>query len=413
MSSTQQTLAQMIRSKYPDSYNDMDDVSLEKQVLSKYPEYGDLRRTSEHKSSTPEGSYQARPSGSILNANESPAHTAVRGFEKTLGIEQEPTSLWDAYKQSGTSLGKLALNVLKDPLNAAQIPEGMATGLEEAGRDVYSGLARNDPRQIANATGTTAGVLGQGELADRVPDAISSAIDAAPAAKDALGRSLREPSGKLKTPVKTASRLGGAAAGHFLGLPGYGELGGYVLGPQLADLMIPEHPNPPGPRMKIPNRLKLPSPVSVEPPASTNPFQGATSSAASPEDAMFQRLFGPEYQEAGDLAEWETGNREGGPLTGGWSTSGTAGKLAIEPQFVNKFSPPERSSIVSPDSPAPQVKGSYWSFKEPALRKAVLSGDRDAAIVYRQRFNELPPGAGLLTDVGDRPLSGLYQSEKK
>lgn len=45
MSATQQTLAQMIRSKHPGAYDDMDDVTLEKNVLAKYPEYGDLPKT--------------------------------------------------------------------------------------------------------------------------------------------------------------------------------------------------------------------------------------------------------------------------------------------------------------------------------------------------------------------------------
>jgi hypothetical protein len=35
---------------------------------------------------------------------------------------------------------------------------------------------------------------------------------------------------------------------------------------------------------------------------------------------MFEKLFGKEYKEAGDLAEWETGSREGGKATGGWTT---------------------------------------------------------------------------------------------
>lgn len=39
------TLAQMIRAKYPGAYDDMDDVTLEKNVLAKYPQYADLPRT--------------------------------------------------------------------------------------------------------------------------------------------------------------------------------------------------------------------------------------------------------------------------------------------------------------------------------------------------------------------------------
>lgn len=45
MGTTQQTLAQMIRAKYPGAYDDIDDATLENQVLQKYPQYGDLPRT--------------------------------------------------------------------------------------------------------------------------------------------------------------------------------------------------------------------------------------------------------------------------------------------------------------------------------------------------------------------------------
>ena len=45
MSDTQQTLAQMIRAKYPHTYDDLDDSTLEKNVLAKYPQYSDMPQT--------------------------------------------------------------------------------------------------------------------------------------------------------------------------------------------------------------------------------------------------------------------------------------------------------------------------------------------------------------------------------
>jgi hypothetical protein len=51
--------------------------------------------------------------------------------------------------------------------------------------------------------------------------------------------------------------------------------------------------------------------------------KGMTTARPSPQptaNAMFEKLFGKEYKEAGDLAEWETGSREGGKATGGWTT---------------------------------------------------------------------------------------------
>jgi hypothetical protein len=45
MSATQQTLSQLIRAKFPGAYDDMDDSTLEQNVLAKHPEYSDLPRT--------------------------------------------------------------------------------------------------------------------------------------------------------------------------------------------------------------------------------------------------------------------------------------------------------------------------------------------------------------------------------
>lgn len=87
--------------------------------------------------------------------------------------------------------------------------------------------------------------------------------------------------------------------------------------------------------------------------------------------------------------------------------------------FVSKFEKPAAvpvGRIIQPGTPAAEplhVEGSYWSFKEPALRRAVLSGDRDAAFVYKERFGDLPPNARYLTDVGDRPNRGLYRSRNQ
>lgn len=42
-----ETLAQLVRAKFPGAYDDLSDQQLETQVLAKRPEYGDLPRTSE------------------------------------------------------------------------------------------------------------------------------------------------------------------------------------------------------------------------------------------------------------------------------------------------------------------------------------------------------------------------------
>lgn len=141
------------------------------------------------------------------------------------------------------------------------------------------------------------------------------------------------------------------------------------------------------------SRIPTTMPRTVAPPRTT---RGVTFEVARPEtQAMVPRVAAP-------------------PQAGAAQTSMTR---ATPIQMVDRFSAPEpvQSRIVRPGTPEaepPHVEGSYWSFKEPALRQSVLSGDRDAAIVYKQRFGELPKGARYLTDVGEKPNRGLYRTEK-
>lgn len=97
------------------------------------------------------------------------------------------------------------------------------------------------------------------------------------------------------------------------------------------------------------------------------------------------------------------------PLPQAQPTIAPASTGAAKVEYVTgKAKPVGRSTIVTPGSTPPAVKGSYWSFPEQSLRKAVLTGDRAAATVYMQRFGSLPEGASLLTDVGRNPTRGLY-----
>jgi hypothetical protein len=59
-----------------------------------------------------------------------------------------------------------------------------------------------------------------------------------------------------------------------------------------------------------------------------------------------------------------------------------------------------------------RVAGSYWSFDRQSLANAAVM-DRDAAIVYKQRFGELPSGFKFLTDVADGPMRGLYRGREQ
>ena len=99
------------------------------------------------------------------------------------------------------------------------------------------------------------------------------------------------------------------------------------------------------------------------------------------------------------------------PKTGG------APSLPKDVKIVSAFKTEEspKPRIIQPGTPEakpPAVQGSYWSFDKGALRNAVLMGDRDATIVYKQRFGELPQGAKYLTDVGQAPTRGLYRGQE-
>lgn len=102
------------------------------------------------------------------------------------------------------------------------------------------------------------------------------------AAKSELIDATRTPEGKLNTGTKIAAKIGGAAVGHTLGIPGAGEIGGYFLGPQVADALLPSRPSAPnffggaytegpelgsidnpGPFSKLP--MRLPSAVRGDP----------------------------------------------------------------------------------------------------------------------------------------------------
>lgn len=103
---------------------------------------------------------------------------------------------------------------------------------------------------------------------------------------------------------------------------------------------------------------------------------------------------------------------QGAPNVSLPAVSGEAAAMTGPPAAIN--APPETpSAIVPPGSKPTPIKGSFWSYPEAELRKAVLSGDREAAVVYRMRYNTLPPGAKYLNDVSESIIKGLYQSAKE
>jgi hypothetical protein len=214
------------------------------------------------------GTYQSRRGGPLLNINERPAHAAVRAVQGTLGINQ-PTGFLDALGQFGSSLGKAAKSSYQNwqqgleresggaapgfitaPLAAAMTPidlaargiEGMATGLESAGKDVYQGMKRNDPRAMAYGTGELGGNLAQAEIGKEAPGAAEDIATTARRSKPAVGLALRTEKGALKPIVRQTGGLAGAAIGHASGIPVLGPLIGYGIGENVANALIPKRP---------------------------------------------------------------------------------------------------------------------------------------------------------------------------
>lgn len=139
MSATQQTLAQLVRSKYPGSYDDMDDATLEKNVLAKYPQYSDLPKTQQV---SPQASANA-----VATSRFDPATGQERTFSNPTQALSQATSIGPAPKPfSKDWLKSVFYNQVADPtLNALPAAGATAGG-------------------IIGATGGTLGAPGPGSL---------------------------------------------------------------------------------------------------------------------------------------------------------------------------------------------------------------------------------------------------------
>jgi len=73
---------------------------------------------------------------------------------------------------------------------------------------------------------------------------------------------------------------------------------------------------------------------------------------------------------------------------------------------VDKFQIPEKSKIVSPDSPPPDLKTTYQSYPRAKLYQMGLAGDVEALreLIRNPGGYPLPPNAKfLLEDAGRKP----------
>ena len=161
MSATQQTLAQLIRSKNPGVYDDMDDTTLEKNVLAKYPQYSDLPRTQIQK--TPQ--QLAASAGPAQNLSPAPKTFSLPWFkQKAINAADTATNALPAI---GGMLGGVSGFAAGGPLGAIGGSGIVGMGGEAAKQLARRALGFEAPQTSADAL---KGIMGQG--------AIQSAIEA-------------------------------------------------------------------------------------------------------------------------------------------------------------------------------------------------------------------------------------------
>lgn len=303
---------------------------------------------------------------------------------------------WGKFKsQIPSSIPEAARMIGGQVYDPRQTQAGQAALEYNRSRDAGAGVGRSilnaagsavgvDParQEAMAASGNTAGVAADAAvpaaealLGLGVHEAAPHVAAALPAAADAVGTALRTPEGKLIAPVKVGAKLAGMAGGHFTGVPGAGELGGYLMGDKLADMLIPDRPD----AMTAAQRKIV------------------AKAQAAP-------INGPAYPTAEQLAQ--------GPVRLADLAGGQGGGVSVIPE---------------PRAPLPGDRpGSAWSLnRTQGLPEAALRGQPGAGDVMRQLQPILyaPSGEGIsnvrsrvnlsdLTNPGDfaKPTSNIKLS---
>lgn len=213
MSNTQQTLAQLIRAKHPGAYDDMDDATLEKNVLAKYPQYSDLPRTSA--ASQPEGFWHSF-SAFLPGYHEDDPLGALKDLvsgTKTLAMHPGESAklLYHGVTDPMQQTTEAGLARMKQPgignkvAGAAEYLEGgipiVGPALAKAGHQFESG-------NVAGGAGTMTGLVAPGLVPEGI-EAGSSAINrltTAPKTAAGLYESALKPSTTL-APAVRAQRI--------------------------------------------------------------------------------------------------------------------------------------------------------------------------------------------------------------
>ena len=238
-----------------------------------------------HEGALPAGSYQNRPKGPVLNANETPTRTAAKRFLGAIGGLGEHGELADStlgtFANIPKSAGRFIANEweqptvggrrgISTPLSPGQTTtarllfpfhlgarglEGIAGSAESAGADVYQGVKRNDPRAVAGGVGEAAGTIGQVEGAEATTGLLKPSLRLAGRVREGIGGAIHDPATGIMTKGSEAlSRGGGAALGGAAGAglgstlgpggtyagAGIGATSGGLAGPALLEKAFPE-----------------------------------------------------------------------------------------------------------------------------------------------------------------------------
>lgn len=202
MGGTQQTLAQLIRSKYPGAYQDLSDTQLEQSVLAKHPEYSDLPRTATGANTT----RSDNPNVPITTPQPGESFEDTMNRAVTQGKQTTPAQIAESEKGAGgkaatvlgvapvagpalLTAGAIAPEAASTAVGGG-IPGAVAAGATggAAGTALVEPATGTNPFSKAGATeiakqgaigGATGGVLaGGGKLASMAIDAIPSASHA-------------------------------------------------------------------------------------------------------------------------------------------------------------------------------------------------------------------------------------------
>lgn len=184
-------------------------------------------------------------------------------------------------------------NTVRHPIDTAKGIGSSVSGAVKGYTD--PNLTANAVRSVLpEALGQGIGNVAGGEMMGASGNLARAGVEALPSA-DAIGTALRTPEGKLIQPVKVGAKVAGAAAGHALGIPGAGELGGYLVGDKLADMLVPDRPG----AATAAERRAIPVSKNPTPGGYTGPASAQAANSVQPLNPMA----GPAYPTADQLAQ--------------------------------------------------------------------------------------------------------------